>query len=63
MSAARVSGIRTLQGLKNISWLTARQLTRLANALTTSRVKKRGVIFDEKGSPEAAYILLSEWRA
>lgn len=59
MRAARISETRRLRGLKNISWLTSRQLNRLAEALTTSRVKRRNVIFDEKDSPEAAYILLS----
>ena len=59
MRAKRISGIRRLQGLKNISWLTARQLTRLADALTISRVKKHGIIFAEEDSPEAAYVLLS----
>jgi CRP-like cAMP-binding protein len=54
-----VAGIRSLQGLKNISWLTPRQLNRLAGALKMSRVKKHGVIFDKKQSPEAAYLLLS----
>jgi hypothetical protein len=34
-------------------------LTRLANALMMSRVEKRGIIFDEKHSPESAYVLLS----
>src|SRR6266478_9371682 len=59
MHAARASGIRKLRGLKNISWLTSRQLNRVADALTISRVEKRGIIFDEKDSPESAYILLS----
>src|SRR6266478_136691 len=59
MHAARASGIRKLRGLKNISWLTARQLNRLADALTMNRVEKRGIIFDEKHSPESAYVLLS----
>jgi CRP-like cAMP-binding protein len=59
MRAVRVSGIRRLRGLKNISWLTSRQLNRLVDALTLSGVKKRGVIFDEKQSPESAYLLLS----
>jgi len=48
-----------LRGLKNISWLTTRQLNRLADALTISRVERRDIIFDEKHSPESAYILLS----
>ena len=59
MRAVRVSGIRRLRGLKNISWLTARQLNRLADALTMSRIEKRGIIFDDKASAESAYILLS----
>jgi len=59
MRAVRVSGIRRLRGLKNISWLTSRQLNRLADALKMSRVKKRGIIFDEQHSSEPAYILLS----
>ena len=59
MSAARASGARSLRGLKNISWLTTRQLDRLFNALTISTVDKRAVIFDEKHSPDSAYILLA----
>jgi CRP-like cAMP-binding protein len=62
MGAVRVLGIRRLRGLKalkNISWLTSRQLTRLAKALTPSRVEKRGIIFDETHSPESAYVLLT----
>jgi CRP-like cAMP-binding protein len=54
-----MSGIRRLQGLKNISWLTARQLKRLADALTMSRIEKHGTIFDEKHSPESVYVVLS----
>ncbi len=42
-----------------MSWLTSRQLNRLADALTISRVKKRDIIFDEKDSPESAYVLLA----
>jgi CRP-like cAMP-binding protein len=59
MRAVRVSELRRLRGLRNISWLTSRQLKRLADALTIRRVEKRGVIFNEKRSPESAYILLS----
>jgi CRP-like cAMP-binding protein len=36
-----------------------RQRNKLANELVVGRVAKRGVIFDEKNSPEAAYVLLS----
>jgi CRP-like cAMP-binding protein len=59
MRTVPASGIGSLRGLKNISWLTPRQLNRLANALRMSRVKKHGIIFDKKHSPEAAYVLLS----
>lgn len=59
MTAARASGIRKLRGLGNISWLTSRQLDKLAAALTVSIVEKRGVISEEKSSPELAYVLLS----
>ena len=59
MRAVRVSEIRRLRGLKNISWLTSHQLNRLADALTTRRVAKRGIIFDEKASSQSAYVLLS----
>jgi CRP-like cAMP-binding protein len=36
-----------------------RQLDRLANALSVSRIKKHGIIFDEKRPSESAYVLLS----
>jgi CRP-like cAMP-binding protein len=42
-----------------MSWLTPRQLNRLADALTVRRVEKHRTIFDEKKSPDAAYVLLS----
>ena len=59
MRPVRASGSRRLRGLKNISWLTARQLEKLSNALTVSTVEKRTIIFDEKHSPDSAYILLA----
>src|SRR5690242_17905173 len=59
MRAVEVSGIRGLQGLKNISWLTSRQLNRLAHSLKMRRIKEHGIIFDKKDSPHAAYVLLS----
>src|SRR5208282_1556606 len=59
MPSARVSSTRKLRGLKNISWLSARQLDRLSNGLTVSMVEKRAIIFDEKHSPDSAYILLA----
>ena len=59
MRAVRVSAIRRLRSLKNISWLTVPQLGKLANALTVSTVEKRAIIFDEKHSADSAYILLA----
>jgi CRP/FNR family transcriptional regulator len=59
MRAVRSSAIRRLRGLRNISWLTARQLEKLSNALTVSTVEKRAIIFDEKHTPDSAYILLA----
>ena len=59
VAAVRASPPRRLRGLKNISWLTARQLDKLSNALTVSMVEKRGIIFDDKYSPDSAYILLA----
>jgi CRP/FNR family transcriptional regulator, cyclic AMP receptor protein len=59
MRAGQTSEVRRLQGLKNISWLTKRQLTRLVNALTINRVEKRGIIFDDRNSSDSAYVLLS----
>ena len=59
MPAVRVSGIQRLGELKNISWLSSRQLNRLADVLMMARVKKRGIIFDEQHSPESAYVLLA----
>lgn len=53
------SNARKLRGLKNISWLTARQLDKLYNALTITIVEKRGIIFDDKHTPNSVYILLS----
>ncbi len=59
MPSARVSSTRKLRGLKNISWLSGRQLDRLSNGLTVSMAEKRAIIFDEKHSPDSAYILLA----
>jgi CRP/FNR family transcriptional regulator, cyclic AMP receptor protein len=59
MRAVRVSGILRLRGLKNISWLTPRQLKKLADALKVRRVEKRGTIFDEKHSAGSAHVLLA----
>ncbi len=59
MSTARSLNSRKLRGLKNIAWLTTRQLDKLYSALTISIVEKHAIIFDEKHSPNSAYILLS----
>lgn len=59
MPPARTTNARSLRGLKNISWLTGRQLEKLSSALTISTVEKRGIIFDERHSPDAAFILLT----
>src|SRR5271169_3287778 len=59
VAAVRASPPRRLRGLKNISWLTARQLDKLSNGLTVSIAEKRAIIFDEKHSPDSAYILLA----
>jgi CRP-like cAMP-binding protein len=59
MAAGRASARRMLESLKNISWLKAPQLDKLSSALTVSTVEKRGIIFDEKISPDSAYILLA----
>jgi CRP/FNR family transcriptional regulator, cyclic AMP receptor protein len=59
MRSARVSGLRKLQGLQNLLWLTSRQLNRLADALLIRRVAKHGTIFDKQHSPESTYVLLS----
>src|SRR6202790_4354397 len=59
MNAGRAADIRNLRGLKNISWLSSRQLNRLAAALAVSAVEKREIIIDDKHSRESAYVLLS----
>jgi CRP-like cAMP-binding protein len=48
-----------LKELKNLSWLTASQLSKLTKAFSATWVDKRGIIFDERSSPDTAYILLS----
>jgi CRP-like cAMP-binding protein len=58
MNAGRTAEIHNLRGLK-ISWLSSRQLNRLAAALSMSAVEKREIIIDDRHSPESAYVLLS----
>ena len=59
MSKAPVSRVPNLGTLKNISWLTQRQLHELARSLTLSSFNKRDVIYEEGNLPESAYFLLS----
>src|SRR5712671_7753049 len=59
MTAARASAVRRLRGLGNISWLTSRQLDKLASALIVSSVEKHSVISEEKNTNGTAYVLLS----
>jgi CRP-like cAMP-binding protein len=59
MEAKRTVEIRQLRGLKNISWLSAPQINRLAGALSIDKVAKREIFIDERLSPELAFILLS----
>ncbi len=59
MSTTTASTDRSLRALKNISWLTRRQMHRLAGALTLTRLDKGSTIFDERDSSDSAYILLS----
>jgi CRP/FNR family cyclic AMP-dependent transcriptional regulator len=49
----------SLNGLKNLSWLKASQLSKLAKAMSASWATKNSVIFDERSSSDIAYILLS----
>jgi len=59
MTGVRSASTRRLKGLKNLFWLTERQLDKLSDALSISTIEKRGIIFDENHSPDSAYILLA----
>jgi CRP-like cAMP-binding protein len=59
VASARSRRVRSLKALASISWLTARQLEKLADALTVTRHEKRSTIFSDKSLSESAYILLS----
>jgi hypothetical protein len=59
----RASQVRKLKGLKNISWLTTRQLNKLAAALSVDGVERRTQIFDERDSSDNVYACSREWRA
>jgi CRP-like cAMP-binding protein len=58
MPFGRSARVRSLKALAGISWLTARQLEKLADALTVTRHERRSTIFSDK-SVSSAYILLS----
>jgi hypothetical protein len=52
--------VRKLKGLRNLSWLTAPQLTKIALAISVSAIEKRGIIFDHSDDPDvSAYIILA----
>jgi hypothetical protein len=59
MTTARASAVRRLRGLGNISWLTSRQLDKLAGALVVTSVERRGVISEDKNHNGSAFVLLS----
>jgi len=59
MTTTAVSTDRSLRALKSISWLTKRQMHRLAAALQLGRLAKGTTIFDERDSADTAYILMS----
>src|SRR5712692_3599019 len=59
LKQTRASEVRKLKRLKNISWLTTRQLNKLAAALSVNGVERRTQIFDERDSSDNVYVLLS----
>src|SRR5580704_15944767 len=59
MASPQARRVRSLKALASISWLTTRQLEKLAAALTVARHDKRSIIFSDKSFSESAYILLS----
>src|SRR6202165_2817493 len=59
LKQARASEVRKLKGLKNISWLTTRQLNKLAAALSVNGVVRRTQIVDERDTSDNVYVLLS----
>ena len=59
LKKARAFQVLKLKGLKNISWLTTRQLNKLAGALSVIGVERRGQIFDERDTSDRVHVLLS----
>jgi hypothetical protein len=48
MESTRARRLRSLKALASISWLTARQLAKLADSLTVTRHDRRSIIFSDK---------------
>jgi len=59
MDTAQTSIARNLKRLANISWLTSRQLSKLAVALRITRFDKHSIMFGAADGPAAIHILLS----
>ena len=59
MPSQRISDIRELRGLKNISWLTSRQIHRLADTLTMRQGAEARFSFHDLNSSESIHVLLS----
>jgi CRP-like cAMP-binding protein len=48
-----------LRELKNISWLSVRQIRKLVEVLVAKTIAEGGIIFDETDAAESAHVLLS----
>jgi signal-transduction protein with cAMP-binding, CBS, and nucleotidyltransferase domain len=59
MKTVRAARARRLGALANISWLSAGQLEKVADALKITRYERRSTIFSDKSPSESAYILLA----
>lgn len=59
LSSSSPKNIRTLRKLESFSWFTSLQLGKLSNSLTTSRIERHGIIFDEVGPSGSTHVLLS----
>jgi hypothetical protein len=57
---ARASRVRKLKGLKNISWLTARQLNKLAGALSVNGVERNRQVIVNRDRMESLESFLSQ---
>jgi hypothetical protein len=63
LKQARAYEVRTLKGLKKFSWLTARQLNKLAGALSVNGVERRTQISTKVTPPVTSMSCSQEWRA